>query len=306
MSALGAFFCCVVIYLTLKNAKNRALRAYAFMMVGNAIVDLILAINTLMTLPTACFGPQVVFMLVDNPIFPTAPGWTTFAVGTHLFFMFLGVAMLPLQFVYRYGVMRGQPFTPWQLLAMFSVSLMMGGIHGGLCPFTFSWPSPEWDAVLHQSMGDPNQELPGYLAGDIHEFGIMAMHFCNVFVIMSFSYTVIILMIYLSKQTVTLAKNDKITKQTQAVQKQVTRIIYFQAFYPVFVVGMPCVLFTIFVVQGKQVPYIGEWAVSTMHTPPLFNSLSVILCVPSYRKFVVHPFKTTRSDSSSSRIRSLI
>ncbi|CAD5223466.1 unnamed protein product [Bursaphelenchus okinawaensis] len=268
------------------------------MMIANSVVDLLFAVNTMITMASVCFGPQLVYVITDNPLYPKTYLASLIGIGSHLFLMFLSVSMLPLKFIYRYGVMRNRPFSNIQLFGMFMVSFMLGALHGGACPFTFTPRSAYYDEILKKSLENPNAVVNGYLVGEVHEFNAMAMHFSNVFVIMAISYTFIILMIYLSKQTVTLQKNEMMTKQTAAVQRQITRIIYFQALYPVFVIGFPCLLFPIFVVQGKTVPYIGEWAMFSMHTPPLVNSLAVILCVPSYRRFVVHPFKSSRIDTS--------
>ncbi|CAD5233133.1 unnamed protein product [Bursaphelenchus xylophilus] len=297
---LGIIACTLVIFLSITRVKNRALQVYSIMMVTTASVELAQAITTVATFTTGCFGNKIVFMLVDNPWYPKQQSMTYFAVGLQLFLMFLSVSMLPLQFVYRYGVMRGKPFTKVQLLGMFFISVCFAGLHGGLTPFTFLPASPKYDIALREALdAPPDQPLPGYLVGDVHEFNVMAAHFGNVLVIMASSYAVIIIMIILSKNTVTLKSTDSVSKQTQAVQRQVTQIIYLQALYPVIFVCLPCLLFPIYAVQGKAAPYVAEWAVYSMHTPPLINSLAVIMCVPSYRHFVSKPFRSEKVVSTS-------
>uniref|UniRef100_A0A1I7RXR7 7TM_GPCR_Srx domain-containing protein n=1 Tax=Bursaphelenchus xylophilus TaxID=6326 RepID=A0A1I7RXR7_BURXY len=255
--------------------------------------------NKFRTVLTAVFGEKIVFMLMDNyPITSIIGPYA--ALSTQLFLMFLGVAMLPLQFIYRYGVMIQKPFTNCQMFLMFCGSLMLGGLHGGLSPFTFRPRNEYYDEKLREAMDvGTNFTLPFYVVGDVSKFGIMSLHFINIFVIMAISYSIIITMVYLSKRSVTLVCSDQLSKQTRTVQKQVTKIIYLQALYPVLFVAIPCSIFPIIAVKGWQVPYFAEVAMSLMHTPPLVNSVLVIMCVPSYRRSVMRPFRTNSARETS-------
>ncbi|CAD5224441.1 unnamed protein product [Bursaphelenchus xylophilus] len=265
------------------------------MLVTNATVDLLYAINTLCTFCTAAFGYKAVFMLIDNPYWPKTVWWTYAGLCTNLFFMFLSVGMLPLQFIYRYGVMRTKAFTRKQMFGFFCVALGFATMHGFASPWTFTPPSAEWEPTIREalSLGE-DADLPGYVVGDVREFGVMALHFIDIFVIMFLSYAVIIIMVVLSKHTITMDEVAAASPLTKAVQRQVTRIIYVQAIYPLFVICAPCLAFPILALKGAEVKFFGEWAMLSMHTPPLVNSLSVILCVPSYRRVVTHPFTAAK------------
>ncbi|CAD5233129.1 unnamed protein product [Bursaphelenchus xylophilus] len=286
----GAALSSLVIYLSVTHVRNRALRAYSIMLVSNAVVDLVYSLNTICTFASSAFGIQAVFMTVDNPFWPKTVFWTYAAISTNLFLMFLSVAMLPLQFVYRYGVMRAKPFSKKQMCGFFLISLYFATIHGFVSPFTFKPPGPEWEASFRQAL-DVNQDyvLPGYIVGDVRQFDRMAIHFIHIFVIVGGSYATILVMVWKSRGTVAFRDHDHLSMATRAVQRQVTRIIYAQSIYPLFIMCAPCLCFTIFSAQGIQVRMLGEYAMLSMHTPPLFNSMIVILCVPSYRRFFSRP-----------------
>ncbi|CAD5233130.1 unnamed protein product [Bursaphelenchus xylophilus] len=294
----GIIACSLVIYLSSTKVKNKALRVYTIMLISNATVDLIYSINTLCTMCSGVLGIQTVFMTIDSPFWPKTVWWSYAAVSTNLFLMFLSVGILPLQFIYRYGTMRNQPFSRKQMLLFSLVPLAFALLHGFISPWTFRPPNPEYEVMFREALEvDENYELPGYLIGDVRNFDLMTLHFLNIFVIVAFSYATILFMAYLSKRTMTLQSGLSTSPQTKAVQRQVTRIIYIQAIYPLFVVCVPAISFSIAAARGIQLKMIGELVMFSMHTPPLVNSLIVILCVPSYRRFVVNPFKSDQIHS---------
>lgn len=68
---------------------------------------------------------------------------------------------------------------------------------------------------------------------------------------------------------------------------------------------MPAFCFGVAAVRGVQVGFLGPYTFFCMHTLPLFNSLAVVLCLPSYRRQVVDLLLCRRVRGKPTRVSSL-
>lgn len=75
----------------------------------------------------------------------------------------------------------------------------------------------------------------------------------------------------------------------------------FQALFPVLVLFIPCMIFPIAVFYKADLTWLGETIALCVHSTPLFNSLTVMICVPAYHnclKSVFIQYDTSVTNSS--------
>ncbi|CAD5209707.1 unnamed protein product [Bursaphelenchus okinawaensis] len=108
---MGVVLCFAVVVLTMTVVKNKTLKMYKIMIICTAVVDFFYALNSLITMSTASLAGDLVYFILDNPYLPQSSLVAYSAVATQLFMMFLCFCILPLQFIYRYGVLLSKPFT---------------------------------------------------------------------------------------------------------------------------------------------------------------------------------------------------
>ncbi|CAD5209709.1 unnamed protein product [Bursaphelenchus okinawaensis] len=126
-------------------------------------------------------------------------------------------------------------------------------------------------------------ELPLYIVGNATD-PILMIHFSEVFIITGTCYNLIL---YMLKLTNKILKGDGVqfSENTRLVQKQMTKVLYVQAAYPLVVVLIPTFLFTFAVITGSEVQLLGELSFLLVHTTPALNALSVLILMPSYRNY---------------------
>ncbi|CAD5214733.1 unnamed protein product [Bursaphelenchus xylophilus] len=281
---MGVVLCSAVIILTSTVVRNKTMKMYKIMIMSTAAVDLIYSLNCLITLSTATAAKNLVFISVDNPYLPRGPNIVYVAVATQLLTMFLAVAVLPLQFIYRYGVLRSKPFTKVQMALMGLVCLFAAICHASSCPLVYHPRSDYYDEVLAGVWGIANKsDLPMYIVGDPTEISMM-LHFSEVFIITGGAYNVILYVLRLTKK-IWNVDGMEYSESTKLIQKQMTKVLYLQAAYPLFVVLIPCFLFPAAAITGSEVKLLGELSFLLVHSTPALNALSVLILMPSYRNY---------------------
>ncbi|CAD5220961.1 unnamed protein product [Bursaphelenchus okinawaensis] len=135
--------------------------------------------------------------------------------------------------------------------------------------------------------------IPPYRVGDCVNSQLMAVHIANCMLITFVSY-VIIIVVY-SKTKVEFGRMEsQMSEQTKRVQKEMEKVIFVQAVFPILVLFIPGTYLPIAALLRLNYRFTGEF-VAIMHTTPVFNSFSVILCVPSYRRYLRELFFTSDS-----------
>ncbi|CAD5220582.1 unnamed protein product [Bursaphelenchus okinawaensis] len=83
---------------------------------------------------------------------------------------------------------------------------------------------------------------------------------------------------------------NKVSRQTKAAQQQVQRIVFIQALFPMLVLIVPMAVLPIVAMFKINNSLFGKFE-SLTKTSPLFNSITVILCIPSYRRIFLRVLK---------------
>ncbi|CAD5228629.1 unnamed protein product [Bursaphelenchus xylophilus] len=279
LALISVLLCWFISMMTLFGVKMKTLQAYKMVFLINAFVDLMYSVNNIVVLMSMTYGVKVVFAIVSNPMIPGTPCSTRIAIGTQLFCMFLSLNVIPLQFMFRYGIIRGRPFSTLQICGVLFLIVLSAVYHGVFTAMAYLPRTEKYDAILHQVL-ETNQSLPlpSYLAGDLGTTG-MVMQLINVSINTCVIYGSIIYFVQKSKKSVTLKCDFAvISKSTVKLQRQMTTLLYAQA-----------------TLAGVQSKYLGDVLTILVHTPPAFNCISIIVCVPAYRRVTKRALNFARS-----------
>ncbi|CAD5228073.1 unnamed protein product [Bursaphelenchus xylophilus] len=272
-----------IIFLAMYRTKNKAVKVYSQMLVMNACVDLGYSLCNLIGLPIFYIYDGLFFLSAGNPLLKDLPWSANIVTSFQGFLIYVSVVIIPIQFMYRYSVITNKPYTSPQLIRIFMIGITYPLFHGILCFYTFKEPSPEFDKIF---IGDPVigslGYIPPYRVGDCANSKLMAVHMSNCMVMTVASY-IVIMIVYQRTREAFIRMEPQMTEQTKKVQKQMERVIFIQAVFPIVVLFIPGTVLPIASLLKINVTMMGEF-VAIMHTTPVFNSFSVVLCVPTYRR----------------------
>ncbi|CAD5228085.1 unnamed protein product [Bursaphelenchus xylophilus] len=295
----GAAIICslTVLYLAIFRTNNKAVKVYALMLIVNASVDLMYSVVNLIGLPFFFIYDRLFIVVAGNPLLKDQQWAAVIVTSLQGFLTYLSVTILPVQYIYRYSVIRNRPLTTFQLIMILLVAMLYPLAHGALCSLTFSPPTPEYDVVLKldpvvTSLG----YLPPYYVGDITSSFAMTLHMANCLIITAISYT-LVTVVFLKTKKEFIKMESQMSSQTKKVQRQMERVIFIQALFPILVLFIPGTYLPVAAIFRLNSTLSGEF-LALIHTTPLINSLCVILCVPSFRRMVKQAF-TSRVSSTT-------
>ncbi|CAD5220957.1 unnamed protein product [Bursaphelenchus okinawaensis] len=289
-----------IIYLAVYRTKNKAVQVYSHMLIMNASVDLSYSICNLIAMPIFFIYDGYFILAAGNPILKSYPWSANIVTSCQGFLIYVSVVIIPIQFIYRYSVIRNKPYTSGELLKIFIIGGLYPFGHGILCFYTFTEPTPLFDKTFELDPVISSLDyIPPYRVGDCVNSKLMALHIANCMAMTIASY-VIIMVVYRMTKTEFIKMESQMSDQTKRVQKQMEQVIFIQAIFPILVLFIPGTVLPIAALWKINYRFTGEF-VAIMHTTPVFNSFSVILCVPSYRRIFTGMFYKNRNMVSSSK-----
>ncbi|CAD5235290.1 unnamed protein product [Bursaphelenchus xylophilus] len=206
----------------------RSFRGYSHMIALNTVVDLIYSLTDLITMETVDLHGGILYMFPANPYFPTNIISARWASSFWIFALYMTIMALPMQFMYRYGLLcRDKPFTAKHLAGTFGSSLVYLAIHCYIFKFTFKSPSPFYTKILAENPIYTNDMPSDYIAGDARELNAMFVHFADCNLIIIVCYGAVFWFGYQISQTLKRTMGS-LSKQTAAAQKHITRIMALQ------------------------------------------------------------------------------
>ncbi|CAD5220963.1 unnamed protein product [Bursaphelenchus okinawaensis] len=269
------------------------------MLIMNASVDISYGLCNLIAMPIFFIYDGIFILSTGNPLLKDVQWSAYLVVCFQGCLTYMSVIILPIQFIYRYSVIRNKPCTNVELFRMFLIGSIYPMCHGFFTFYTFVPPTPMYDEIfLHDPLISALGYIPPYRVGDCVNSKLMAFHISNCMSITIGSY-IIILVVY-SRTKVEFARMEsQMSEQTKRVQKQMERVIFVQAVFPILVLFIPGTYIPIAALLRLNYRFTGEF-IAIMHTTPVFNSFSVILCVPSYRRYLKNMFCTRKNTVGSS------
>ncbi|CAD5228075.1 unnamed protein product [Bursaphelenchus xylophilus] len=281
---------CFIIYLAIFRTRNKTVKVYAHMLIMNATVDIMYSMCNLVAMPMFFIWDSYFILAAANPLLQNFQSSAYIVTSCQGFLIYVSVVLIPMQFLYRYSVISQKPFNSTQLAKVFLLANVYPFMHGVLCFFTFNPPNEHFDAVyrLDPAVRDLPR-LPPYMVGDCTGAStLMKLHMANCIVMTALSY-VFIVVIYRKTKVMFARMESKMSANTKKTQKQMERVIFIQALFPIIVLFIPGTILPVFALMKINYEWTGE-IIAIMHTTPVFNSLSVLLLVPSYRQIVLGIF----------------
>uniref|UniRef100_A0A1I7RK02 N-acetyltransferase domain-containing protein n=1 Tax=Bursaphelenchus xylophilus TaxID=6326 RepID=A0A1I7RK02_BURXY len=260
----------------------RSFRGYSHMIALNTVVDLIYSLTDLITMETVDLHGGILYMFPANPYFPTNIISARWASSFWIFALYMTIMALPMQFMYRYGLLcRDKPFTAKHLAGTFGSSLVYLAIHCYIFKFTFKSPSPFYTKILAENPIYTNDMPSDYIAGDARELNAMFVHFADCNLIIIVCYGAVFWFGYQISQTLKRTMGS-LSKQTAAAQKHITRIMALQALYPLISLVIPTGAIALYplIASPRQMIQLGFFGCISMNLIPILNPLSVLLVIP--------------------------
>ncbi|CAD5222319.1 unnamed protein product [Bursaphelenchus xylophilus] len=251
------------------------------MLILNATVDLLYVIDTALSIPNVVFSSGVIFILWENPIVHRRSFDVYTCLMVQTFFIYLSVLILPIQFIYRYSVISSNGYTFSTVLKVLAGCFAYLTIHCSFLSYTYQSPAPVYDAIL-RGQGVAEEDLI-YVAGDKDANWWLIPHFGSCMLMTVASYTTIIV-VYIKTQKVLQQFEAHMTVSTRRAQRQMTRIILLQAFYPVVLLCFPSFFMAFGPLINVKSDYLGIVCEISVHLIPILNSIAVVSCIPSYRR----------------------
>ncbi|CAD5222318.1 unnamed protein product [Bursaphelenchus xylophilus] len=251
------------------------------MLILNAFIDLLYVISTTISVPNVVFASDILFILWENPFVTRRPFDVFACMMIQTYFIYFSVLILPIQFIYRYSVVSSNGCKFSTILKILACCITYLLVHCSFLSYTYQAPNAGYDKMLREK-GIPEEDLV-YVAGDKHANWWLLPHFGSCMLMVIVSYTAIII-VYIKTQKVLRRFEIHMTASTRQAQRQMTRIILLQAFYPIILLCFPSFFFAFAPIINFKSDYLGIVCVISIHLTPILNSMAVVLCVPSYRR----------------------
>ncbi|CAD5220955.1 unnamed protein product [Bursaphelenchus okinawaensis] len=272
------------------------------MLIMNASVDIMYSSCNLIAMPMFFIWDSQFILAAANPLLRDYQLAAYIVTASQGFLIYVSVVLIPLQFLYRYSVISQHPLDSTQLFKAFLLANVYPFLHGVLCFYTFQTPSDKINAIFKLDPAVQTLEhLPPYMVGDCSGADpLMKLHMANCIVMTIISY-IFIVVIYRKTKLMFVKMESKMSANTKRTQKQMERVIFIQALFPVVVLFIPGTILPVAALLKINFEWTGE-IIAIMHTTPLFNSLSVLILVPTYRNILLSWLFSRHSGSSSATV----
>ncbi|CAD5235710.1 unnamed protein product [Bursaphelenchus xylophilus] len=258
------------------------------MIAFNSIIDIAFSITDVITMETVDLHGAVLYLVSDNPYYPQSPTLALVTASFWIFNLYLTITVIPLQFMYRYGlVCRDDPFKKWELAGAYLLGCLYLTIHCFIFPFTFDLQSEKYDEILRENEIYRTHTPKSYIAGDATNI-FMALHFfnCDLMIIISYAFTISFGVAIWKKLKKTIGN---LNKEAANAQRYITMIMIMQATYPLVALVIPTGMIAIYplISAPGESSQFGMVGVCMMNLIPVLNPLAVIINVPMYKNALI-------------------
>lgn len=168
------------------------------------------------------------YVTISNPFLPKNQGLAWFANCLQPITIFSSIAILPLQFYYRYRVFNNTPLTSYQLLKIFVLVCAFPTLHGSFCIVTFSERTAETDNImLDANLISNADDIPNYVVGDSAHNSMMTLHFLDCAVISVGSYVLVLVFHQWTTKTLD-GKTSLLSARTKKIRREMSKLVIVQ------------------------------------------------------------------------------
>ncbi|KAI6226629.1 7TM GPCR, serpentine receptor class r (Str) family-containing protein [Aphelenchoides besseyi] len=116
-----------------------------------------------------------------------------------------------------------------------------------------------------------------------------------------------IISIYFSYQTIRMLQKQKhLSTRTSKLQRELNIMLFFEAFIPLISLVMPYLILLLLNISGLQFKYTSEIVIILVTYSPMLNSLSALLLIQPYRRFITKVIKLKSLTASNTTIISVM
>uniref|UniRef100_A0A1I7RJY8 G protein-coupled receptor n=1 Tax=Bursaphelenchus xylophilus TaxID=6326 RepID=A0A1I7RJY8_BURXY len=276
----------LVLYVV-QTRTPKYLRAYGKMIAWNTIVDLFFSLVSVVLMGTLDVRSGLLYIVIDNPYHPTNKTLGAFSASLWTFSLYLTVLAIPLQFLYRYGILaRSKPYSKGQILIMICGFVVYALAHSALCPVTMQNRSKEYDELLELNPIFQKNLPNAYLVGDARTSHANRLHILHCQIILLVSYGVTIVAGYKTFKAIR-SNRLQLNEEREEMQREISRIMVLQAIYPVVAMAIPLFFLAAvpFFHSEDEINFywLGMVGIGLVNLIPILNSLSVIFMIPHQR-----------------------
>ncbi|CAD5227773.1 unnamed protein product [Bursaphelenchus xylophilus] len=278
---LGILLSFYVIFLVLFRTHNGNVRVYKKMLIISTVIDIMYGCSTAFSIPSYLFCEKKLFVLFENPVLPDDPKLLLRAFQIQTFFIFINILIVPIQFYFRYIVVCQRNYNFRMVLKPLLIALVYVFLHAAMIQRTFEFRNEVYDEILVEQGLDVKRVK--YMVGDISKHHLLLYYMLNGLFMACLTYLLVGAYYCLTRRRLRKLKFS-LSESTKRAQRQVGQIATIQAIYPMLCICTPCIMICTAPLIGLKSQLFGCICSTLSHIFPVLNALSVIICVPSYRR----------------------
>ncbi|KAI6170239.1 hypothetical protein M3Y98_01219000 [Aphelenchoides besseyi] len=281
---------------------GRAMKSYRWMLIGGSLVDISYTIISFFTGMLAIdYGTAMIFMS-DQPFFPQTHNTAVIATILYCSISYTMIVNVCCQFVYRMNIFcLSNRFSLSEIFAFIGLLELWAIAHCcNIVNICTRYDEPEMTAALQNMPLFHNVTLPAYIFGDSFELKMM-LQLLDSQLIVGAGYAIII---YCACRIEMKLRRDlhMLQPTTLAAQKQLSRIMMFQAFLPMPLLLLPIGMSDLLPMIGVSFEYLPVFIKVTISLLPLFNPIVIMITIPSIRRAILQCFTRGRVSHVTSTV----
>ncbi|KAH7717101.1 Protein Y9C9A.5 [Aphelenchoides avenae] len=275
----------LILLLLIYGRTSKELRVYSRILIQNCVVDMCYTATVLLTEAQIEFSNGATLMMMAGVFRHTPHPYNYNLINLYIVGLFSCVLFLPIQFVFRYYIVcHNKVLSTRKYALMCCTSLFVAVAYTCLHAWTFM-PRGNLQAYAYivdtPFWIDDTGKPPVFIAADIKDLRIVIL-VTACMVLSSLAYAVILV-----ANSCVLRKlkhhQHQMSRGTREVQKQLGRVLRYQAIVPLLVCVVPLALVFVFGVFGVKTCGWGLMLTILVAWIPVLNPLSTIIFVRQYR-----------------------
>ncbi|CAD5233499.1 unnamed protein product [Bursaphelenchus xylophilus] len=269
-----------VVYMAM-TTRNRVMRSYCWVVLMSMFADIIYVLANMTSMMVVEVKGGLMYFLTLGP-FSHGSNLTGKVMGSlSLTVLYMVIATLGIQFIYRYYALCKTPLTLTQFSLIYLAVTVYCVIDAAIGGFIFDGEDVERTRMI-QEHPMYMHDTPTYMIVDpknpIHSVHVV---FSQLIVVV-----VYVVVIYTSRKINEKLKEASagMSKPTRDAQRQLNRVMVLQATYPAIIVGCPVIVATVFAQLHLDVLWCGLYLAPSVSLIPIANALTMILVIPTFRR----------------------
>ncbi|CAD5233501.1 unnamed protein product [Bursaphelenchus xylophilus] len=269
-----------VVYMAM-TTRNRVMRSYCWVVLMSMFADIVYVSTNLTSMMVVEVKGGLMYFITLGPFshYPNPAGKVMGAL--FLTGLYMVIATLGMQFVYRYYALCKTPLTLTQFSLIYLVVTVYCVSDAAIGGFIFDGEDVERTRMI-QEHPMYTHNTPTYMIVDPRK----PSHSVHLVFSQLIVVVVYVVVIYTSRKINEKLKkaSETMSSSTRDAQRQLNRVMILQATYPAIIVGCPVLMATGFTQLHLDILWCGLYLVPSVSLIPIANSVTMILVIPAFRK----------------------